>query len=108
MQSGGTLWFGSLMLLPDRAAADRTAVAAAAGRAVSGGRHHAPGAYGLYTWGVSRIPVSQAGMFLNLIPVFTLMLAWALLGRASQSAAVGGVRADSGRRAVGAVAGCAA
>lgn len=38
------------------------------------------GAYGLYTWGVSRIPVSQAGMFLNLIPVFTLMLAWALLG----------------------------
>lgn len=38
------------------------------------------GAYGLYTWGVSRIPVSQAGMFLNLIPVFTLMLARALLG----------------------------
>jgi drug/metabolite transporter (DMT)-like permease len=38
------------------------------------------GAYGLYNFGVSRIPVSQASAFVNLIPVFTLLLGWAILG----------------------------
>jgi drug/metabolite transporter (DMT)-like permease len=38
------------------------------------------GAYGLYNFGVSRIPVSQASAFVNLIPVFTILLAWILLG----------------------------
>ncbi|OHX15009.1 hypothetical protein BI347_11620 [Chromobacterium sphagni] len=37
------------------------------------------GAYGLYTWAVSRIPVARAGAFINLIPVFTVLLAWLLL-----------------------------
>ncbi|MDF3931780.1 DMT family transporter [Pseudomonas citronellolis] len=38
------------------------------------------GAYGLYNFGVSRLPASQATGFINLIPVFTLILAWLLLG----------------------------
>jgi len=38
------------------------------------------GAYGLYNFAVSRIPVSQASAYINLIPVFTLLLAMALLG----------------------------
>ncbi len=32
------------------------------------------GAYGLYNFGISRIPASQASAFVNLIPVFTIIL----------------------------------
>ena len=38
------------------------------------------GAYGLYNFGVSRIPVSQATAFINLIPVFAVILGWLILG----------------------------
>ncbi len=38
------------------------------------------GAYGLYNYGVSRIPASQASIFVNLIPVFTVILGWLILG----------------------------
>lgn len=38
------------------------------------------GAYGMFNFGVSRIPVSQAGAFINLIPVFTLIMSWIILG----------------------------
>ncbi|HWV10230.1 MAG TPA: DMT family transporter [Pseudomonas sp.] len=38
------------------------------------------GAYGLYNYGVSRMPASQASGFVNLIPVFTLLFAMLLLG----------------------------
>jgi drug/metabolite transporter (DMT)-like permease len=38
------------------------------------------GAYGLYNFGVSRVPASQAGAFINLIPVFTVALGWVFLG----------------------------
>lgn len=38
------------------------------------------GAYGLYIFGVSRLPASQASGFSNLIPVFTLIFAALLLG----------------------------
>ncbi|WP_287881423.1 DMT family transporter [Aquitalea sp.] len=38
------------------------------------------GAYGLYTWAVSKMPVSRASAFINLIPLFTVILAWLLLG----------------------------
>ncbi|KAF1054080.1 MAG: putative cystine transporter YijE [Stenotrophomonas maltophilia] len=37
------------------------------------------GAYGLYNFGVSRLPASQATGFINLIPVFTLLFAALLL-----------------------------
>lgn len=38
------------------------------------------GAYGFYNFGVSRIPASQASAYVNLIPVFTVFLGWAILG----------------------------
>ncbi|SCK12139.1 DMT family transporter [Vogesella sp. LIG4] len=38
------------------------------------------GAYGIYTWAVSRVPVALAGSFINLIPVFTLGMAASMLG----------------------------
>ncbi len=37
------------------------------------------GAYGLYTWSVSKVPVAMAAAFINLIPVFTVVMAWAAL-----------------------------
>lgn len=38
------------------------------------------GAYGLYSYGVSKIPASQATAFVNLIPVATVLLARLVLG----------------------------
>ncbi|MCE5243123.1 MAG: DMT family transporter [Syntrophobacteraceae bacterium] len=38
------------------------------------------GAYGLYNYGVSKIPASQATAFANLIPVFAVLLGWLVLG----------------------------
>ena len=43
------------------------------------------GAYGLYNFGVSRLPASQASGFTNLIPVFTLLFAILLLGESLNS-----------------------
>lgn len=37
------------------------------------------GAYGLYNYGVSKIPASEASLYVNLIPVFTVLLAYILL-----------------------------
>ena len=37
------------------------------------------GAYGLYNYGVSRVPASRASVFINLIPVFTVILGWLIL-----------------------------
>lgn len=38
------------------------------------------GAYGLYNFGVSRLPAGQASAFINLIPVMTLIMGRAFLG----------------------------
>ncbi len=38
------------------------------------------GAYGLYNFGVSRIPASRAASFINLVPVFALILGIVVLG----------------------------
>ena len=38
------------------------------------------GAYFFYNYGISRIPASQASAFVNLIPVFTVLLGRAVLG----------------------------
>jgi drug/metabolite transporter (DMT)-like permease len=38
------------------------------------------GAYGLYNFGISRIPASQAAAFVNLIPVFAFLLGYLILG----------------------------
>ena len=37
------------------------------------------GAYGLYNFGISRIPAGQAAAFINLIPVFTVFWGWLIL-----------------------------
>lgn len=37
-------------------------------------------AYGLYNYGVKHIAASQAAMFVNLIPVFSVLLGWIILG----------------------------
>lgn len=36
-------------------------------------------AYGLYNYGMSKIPASQASAFINLIPILTLFFGWLLL-----------------------------
>ena len=38
------------------------------------------GAYGMYNYGMSKIPAGQASSFINLIPVITLALGFVLLG----------------------------
>ena len=38
------------------------------------------GAYGLYNFSISRIPASQASAFVNLIPVFSILFGFLLLG----------------------------
>jgi drug/metabolite transporter (DMT)-like permease len=38
------------------------------------------GAYGLYNFGVSKIPANQAAAFVNLIPVFSVLLGMMILG----------------------------
>lgn len=38
------------------------------------------GAYGFYSYGMSRIPASRATAFINLIPIFTLVLSMVILG----------------------------
>ncbi len=37
------------------------------------------GGYGLYNYGMSKIPANKASAFINLIPVFTLLLGWIFL-----------------------------
>jgi len=37
-------------------------------------------AYGLYNYGVGKIPASQASLYVNLIPLFAVLLGWVLLG----------------------------
>jgi drug/metabolite transporter (DMT)-like permease len=38
------------------------------------------GAYGLYNLGISKLPAWQASAFINLIPVFSILLGWICLG----------------------------
>jgi len=56
------------------------------------------GAFGLYNWGMSRIPASRAAVFINLVPVFAVIFGWTLLGEglngpqlAAAAAVLGGV-----------------
>lgn len=37
-------------------------------------------AYGLYNYGMSKLPASQATSFINLIPVFAVLMGWSILG----------------------------
>ncbi|MGL4369815.1 MAG: DMT family transporter [Spirochaetota bacterium] len=38
------------------------------------------GAYGLYNYGISKIDASRGAAFVNLIPVFTILFGWLILG----------------------------
>mgnify|MGYP000250608428 CR=1 FL=1 len=38
------------------------------------------GAFGLYNWGISRIPAYRASTFINLVPVNAVAIGWLLLG----------------------------
>ena len=65
------------------------------------------GAYGLYNYGMSKIPASQASAFVNLIPVITLFMGWLFLGErlnvlqyAASAVVVAGVYLSQDRRAV--------
>lgn len=49
------------------------------------------GAYGLYNYGISKLPAWQASAFVNLIPVFSMFLGWALLDEVMNMAQLGGV-----------------
>jgi drug/metabolite transporter (DMT)-like permease len=73
----GALFFAPVLLLPSVQAAAVTWEGVGAilylGIVVS------MGAYGLYNYGVSRIPASQASAFVNLIPVFSIILSFLIL-----------------------------
>ena len=74
----GALFFAPVLLLPSVRAASLSMNGCLAvlylGTAVS------VGAYGLYNYGISRIPASQASAFVNLIPVFAIVLGFLVLG----------------------------
>ena len=64
------------------------------------------GAYGLYNYGMSKIPASQASAFVNLIPVITLFLGWLFLDErlnviqyAASAVVVAGVYLSQDKRA---------
>ncbi|MGB3209813.1 MAG: DMT family transporter [Desulforhopalus sp.] len=38
------------------------------------------GAYGLYNYGVKNLPANKAASYINLIPIFSVILGWLLLG----------------------------
>ena len=48
------------------------------------------GAYGLYNYGLKHVPANKAASYVNLIPVFSVIMGWMLLGEtftAGQTAA---------------------
>ena len=75
----GALFFFPFLLLPTTILPER--FEPVAGTAVIYlGAAVTLGAYGLYNYGVSRIPVSRTSVFFNLIPVFTVFLGVVILG----------------------------
>ena len=48
------------------------------------------GAFGLYNWGMGRIPAARASSFINLIPVVAALGAWLLLGERLSSLQMAG------------------
>lgn len=75
----GSLFYFPLLFLPDTGLPDRFHPVATLS-VVYLGAFITIGAYGFYNYGVSRLPVSQASVFVNLIPVFSVLLGWMVLG----------------------------
>jgi drug/metabolite transporter (DMT)-like permease len=69
----GAFFFFPFLLLPSVALPGHLDLLAA-GAVIYLGAAVTLGAYGLYNYGVSRIPVSRTSVFFNLIPVFTIVL----------------------------------
>jgi len=75
----GSVFYFPFLLLPETALPAHLDPAAAAA-VVYLGVCVTIGAYGLYNFGISRIPASQASAFVNLIPVFTAVMGYLILG----------------------------
>jgi drug/metabolite transporter (DMT)-like permease len=75
----GSLFFFPFLALPGTVLPDRLEPVGAAAILYLGA-FITLGAYGLYNYGSSRIPASQASAFVNLIPVFSVAMGWAFLG----------------------------
>lgn len=76
---GGVLFFGLLMLTP-LGHWPHELHAGASLAVVYLGIVVTLGAYGLYNMAISRVPATRASVFINLIPLFTLLLGALLLG----------------------------
>ncbi len=75
----GTLFFAPLLLLPVVVFPESMPLPALLS-VLYLGTFVTIGAYGLYNFGVSRVPANQAAAFINLIPVLTLIFGFFLLG----------------------------
>ena len=75
----GSLWFGVAMLTPWGIWPDSLPLWPSLW-VVYLGACITLGGYGLYTWAVSKVDVARAASFINLIPVFSVALAWLILG----------------------------
>lgn len=84
----GSLFFFPILFLP-QVTLPRTVVPMAAAAVLYLGTVITLGAYGLYNFGVSRVPVSQATAFINLIPVFAVLMGWWILGETFTTAQYG-------------------
>ncbi|MEQ6290029.1 DMT family transporter [Vogesella sp. GCM10023246] len=74
----GTFWFGGILLTPwghwpQHYPLDAMLWVLYLGAFIT------LGAYGMYTWAVGKVSVALAGAFINLIPLFTLAMAWLFL-----------------------------
>lgn len=75
----GTLFFTPILLLP-AVQFPATLPLPAVLSVIYLGTFVTIGAYGLYNFGVSRVPANQAAAFINLIPALTLIFGFFLLG----------------------------
>ncbi len=75
----GAMFFFPILFLP-QVTVPRVLVPDAIAAVVYLGTVITLGAYGAYNYGVSQIPASQASAFVNLIPVFTVIMGWLILG----------------------------
>lgn len=75
----GTLFFAPFLLLPSVQFPEILPVSAVVS-VLYLGTFVTVGAYGLYNFGVSRVPANQAAAYINLIPVLTLVFGFILLG----------------------------
>ena len=74
----GTFFFLPLIFLP-ATELPRAITLSGLGAVVYLGIAVTVGAYGLYNYGISKVPANQAAAFINLIPVFTIIMGFLIL-----------------------------